>query len=209
MDHARAARRRQARRGALRRLERRRDARRRLDLSVRRAAIATSSAFRADIELKARSDDPLFFAVVDNATGRAVGYQTLMRIDPANRVIEVGNVMYTPAMQRTPAATEAQYLFARLCVRRPRQSPLRMEVQQPQRALEARGDALWLLLRGRFSPAHDRQGPQSRHRLVCDARQRMAGAQGGLRTLACAGQFRRRGPPEDSPFRPHAEGPTR
>lgn len=69
--------------------------------------------FRAAIELKARSDDPLFFAVVDNATGRAVGYQTLMRIDAANRVIEVGNVMYTPAMQRTPGATEAQYLFAR------------------------------------------------------------------------------------------------
>ena len=69
--------------------------------------------FRAAIELKARSDDPLFFAVVDSATGRAVGYQTLMRIDAANRVIEVGNVMYTPAMQRTPAATEAQYLFAR------------------------------------------------------------------------------------------------
>ncbi len=70
-------------------------------------------AFRGAIELKACSDDPLFFAVVDNATGRAVGYQTLMRIDAANRVIEVGNVMYTPAMQRTPGATEAQYLFAR------------------------------------------------------------------------------------------------
>ena len=51
--------------------------------------------------------------MVDNATGRAVGYQTLMRIDAANRVIEVGNVMYTPAMQRTAGATEAQYLFAR------------------------------------------------------------------------------------------------
>ena len=69
--------------------------------------------FRAAIALKARSDDPLFFAVVDNSTGRAVGYQTLMRIDAANRVIEVGNVMYTPAMQRTPGATEAQYLFAK------------------------------------------------------------------------------------------------
>jgi RimJ/RimL family protein N-acetyltransferase len=68
--------------------------------------------FRSNIELKARSADPLFFAVVDNSSGRAVGYQTLMRIDPANRVIEVGNIMYTPAMQRTPAATEAQYLFA-------------------------------------------------------------------------------------------------
>ena len=68
--------------------------------------------FRAGLDAKARSDDPLFFAVVDNATGRALGWQTLMRIDAANRVVEVGNVMYTPALQRTPGATEAQYLFA-------------------------------------------------------------------------------------------------
>jgi RimJ/RimL family protein N-acetyltransferase len=69
--------------------------------------------FRANIEDKARSADPLYFAVIDNRSGRAVGYQTLMRIDAPNRVIEVGNVMYTPAMQRTAGATEAQYLFAR------------------------------------------------------------------------------------------------
>jgi RimJ/RimL family protein N-acetyltransferase len=68
--------------------------------------------FRDDLETKARSADPLFFAVVDNASGRAVGYQTLMRIDASNRVIEVGNIMYTPAIQRTAGATEAQYLFA-------------------------------------------------------------------------------------------------
>ncbi len=74
---------------------------------------ATLSDFAADIELKARSVDPHFFAVVDNSSGRAVGYQALMRIDPNNRVIEVGNILYTPAMQRTAGATEAQYLFAR------------------------------------------------------------------------------------------------
>ena len=69
--------------------------------------------FRASLEAKARSTDPLFFAVIDNSSGRALGYQTLMRIDAANRVIEVGNIMYTPAMQRTAGATEAQYLFGR------------------------------------------------------------------------------------------------
>jgi RimJ/RimL family protein N-acetyltransferase len=69
--------------------------------------------FRSNIELKARSADPLFFAVVDNSSGRAVGYQTLMRVDPANRVIEVGNIMYTPAVRCIAGATEAQYLFAR------------------------------------------------------------------------------------------------
>jgi len=40
--------------------------------------------FRASLETKARSEDPLFFAVIDNATGRALGYQTLMRFDAAN-----------------------------------------------------------------------------------------------------------------------------
>jgi RimJ/RimL family protein N-acetyltransferase len=74
---------------------------------------ARSDDFAADVELKARSVDPHFFAVVDNVSGRALGYQALMRIDPANRVIEVGNIMYTPALQRTRGATEAQYLSAR------------------------------------------------------------------------------------------------
>src|ERR1700690_393695 len=69
--------------------------------------------FRANIEAKARSTDPLFFAVTDNASGTPVGYQTFLRIDPPNRVIEVGNIMYTPAMQRTACATEVQYLFAK------------------------------------------------------------------------------------------------
>ena len=68
--------------------------------------------FRASLETKAHSEDPLFFAVIDNASGRALGYQTLMRFDAANRVVEVGNIMYTPALQRTAGATEAQYLFA-------------------------------------------------------------------------------------------------
>lgn len=71
------------------------------------------AVFAANIAVKAQSADPLFFAILDNASGEAVGYQTLMRIDVVNRVVEVGNVLYTPAMQRTIGATEAQYLFAR------------------------------------------------------------------------------------------------
>jgi RimJ/RimL family protein N-acetyltransferase len=69
--------------------------------------------FRASLEAKARSEDPLFFTVIDNKTGRALGYQTLMRFDPPHRAIEVGNIMYAPPMQRTIGATEAQYLFAK------------------------------------------------------------------------------------------------
>ncbi len=72
-----------------------------------------AAAFKADIAAKAQSADPLFFAILDNASGSAVGYQTLMRVEATHRVIEVGNILYTPTMQRTIGATEAQYLFAR------------------------------------------------------------------------------------------------
>ena len=71
------------------------------------------AAFDAALAAKAKSEDPLFFAILDNATGRAIGYQTLMRIDAGNRVVEVGNILYGAPMQRTAGATEAQYLFAR------------------------------------------------------------------------------------------------
>jgi RimJ/RimL family protein N-acetyltransferase len=61
----------------------------------------------------ASASDPLFFAIVDQASGHAVGLASLMRIDPPNRVIEVGGILYTPALQRTPGATEAMYLMAK------------------------------------------------------------------------------------------------
>ena len=74
---------------------------------------ADAAVFKANIAAKAQSADPLFFAILDNASGAPVGYQTLMRVDATHRVVEVGNVLYTPAIQRTVGATEAQYLFAR------------------------------------------------------------------------------------------------
>jgi RimJ/RimL family protein N-acetyltransferase len=62
---------------------------------------------------KAASEDPFFFAILDRRTGLAAGHASLMRIDPKNRVIEVGGIMYSPALQRTREATEAMYLMAR------------------------------------------------------------------------------------------------
>ena len=38
---------------------------------------ADPAAFKAVVAAQAKSEDPLFFAVVDNASGMAVGYQTL------------------------------------------------------------------------------------------------------------------------------------
>ncbi|MCL4710851.1 MAG: GNAT family N-acetyltransferase [Pseudorhodoplanes sp.] len=57
-------------------------------------------------------DDPYAYAIVDSG-GRAAGIATLMEIKPAMRSIEVGHIVYAPALQRTPLGTEAQYLLAR------------------------------------------------------------------------------------------------
>jgi RimJ/RimL family protein N-acetyltransferase len=70
------------------------------------------TAFEAHLAACAASADPLFYAILDARTGKAVGHAALMRIDQANRVIEVGNILYTPALQRTPGATEAMRLLA-------------------------------------------------------------------------------------------------
>jgi RimJ/RimL family protein N-acetyltransferase len=71
---------------------------------------AETAAEIADVSAK---DDPLFYAVVDKATGEAQGRQALMRIVPEHGVIEVGGVYWGPALARTRKATEALYLHAR------------------------------------------------------------------------------------------------
>jgi RimJ/RimL family protein N-acetyltransferase len=56
--------------------------------------------------------DPYYYAIVE-PSGRTVGLATLMSIRPDMRVVEVGNILLSPALQRTALATEAQYLLAR------------------------------------------------------------------------------------------------
>ncbi|MGE3876077.1 MAG: GNAT family N-acetyltransferase [Parvibaculaceae bacterium] len=73
---------------------------------------ADAAAFTAWLEKIAASADPMFFAVIDKSTGKAEGRQALMRIDPVHGVIEIGNILWGPAIARTRVATEALYLFA-------------------------------------------------------------------------------------------------
>jgi RimJ/RimL family protein N-acetyltransferase len=69
-------------------------------------------AFSKWIASRLPLEDPYSYAVVE-PSGRAVGISTLMEIKPVMRVIEVGHIVYSPALQRTRLATEAQYLLAR------------------------------------------------------------------------------------------------
>jgi RimJ/RimL family protein N-acetyltransferase len=63
------------------------------------------------LEKAQASEDPLFFAAIDKASKRIAGRQSLMRIEPAFGVIEIGQIYWSSLIARTPAATEAQYLF--------------------------------------------------------------------------------------------------
>ncbi len=58
----------------------------------------------------ATQHDSVAWAVRPVATGRVTGWLTLMSIEPKNAAIELGNIWFAPAMQRTAAATEAMFL---------------------------------------------------------------------------------------------------
>ena len=71
------------------------------------------AAFDTRLWQMAASKDPLFFSILDQGSRVAVGFASYLRIEPAHRGIEVGSILFTPALQRTPGATEAMYLMAR------------------------------------------------------------------------------------------------
>jgi RimJ/RimL family protein N-acetyltransferase len=74
---------------------------------------ASPADMAAWIAKMSAGDDPLFSAVIDKASGRAAGRQALMRITPEHGVIEIGNILWGPAISRTRVATEALFLAAR------------------------------------------------------------------------------------------------
>ncbi len=74
----------------------------------------SQAQFDTWLEKAAAGADPLFFAVIDKRTGRAEGRQALMRIDAAHGVIEIGSILWGPAIARSRISTEALYLFASL-----------------------------------------------------------------------------------------------
>ncbi|MGH7098208.1 MAG: GNAT family N-acetyltransferase [Stellaceae bacterium] len=78
-----------------------------------RGPYASFAAYREWVEAACQSEDPLCHAIIDVASGRAVGVASYLRIDKTAGVIEVGSITYSPLLQRRPAATEAMYLMMR------------------------------------------------------------------------------------------------
>ena len=71
----------------------------------------TCEAYRDFLASCVASPDPLHHTVIDLATGKAVGTLSLMRIDKANGVIEVGFVVFSQRLQKTRMATESIFLL--------------------------------------------------------------------------------------------------
>ena len=86
----------------------------------------------------ATATDPLYFAVIDRETGRVEGRQTLMRIAPAHRCIEVGNIYWGPPDRGHQGRHRSVVSLRRLCPGDPRLSALRMEMRRAQRAVAPR-----------------------------------------------------------------------
>jgi RimJ/RimL family protein N-acetyltransferase len=71
----------------------------------------SEAALRQAVQEKQEAKNAVFLAILPHATGEAAGYASFMRAEPAHGVVEVGNILLAPALQRTTAATEAMYLM--------------------------------------------------------------------------------------------------
>ena len=118
---------------------------------------------------RGRPDAPTLF-LCDHPRGRPtpLGVAALMRVDIANGVVEVGHICLGAGPAAQPRRDRGDPPARRLGLRG-RLPAVRVEVRRRQRPEPPCRRSLRLRLRGHIPPAHDRQGPKPRHRLVRDA----------------------------------------
>jgi len=74
---------------------------------------ATEATLRSHVAAFASQHDPLAWAIRPHRSGTVDGWLTLMDIQPGNAAIEIGNIWFSPRLQRSRAATEAMFLVMR------------------------------------------------------------------------------------------------
>ena len=72
---------------------------------------SSASQYHRWVRDQAEQSDPRFYAIKNLLTGNWEGVASYLRITPASGSIEVGHINFSPALQQTPAATEAMYLM--------------------------------------------------------------------------------------------------
>ena len=142
----------------------------------------TAAAYDAWLRRMAAGDDPLFFTLVDRATGAPGGRRQLSAHRPRGRIdrgrphqlLAAGAAH--PRRHRGDVPDDARRLRARL-------SPLRMEVRRPERAVaRAPPIGFGFTYEGLFRQADDLQGPQPRYGVVLDRRSRVPGHRTSVRS---------------------------
>ena len=73
---------------------------------------ADLATYRDWLDRMAASEDPLFYSLCDKSDGKAAGVAAYLRIDPIMGSVEIGHLNFAPRLQKTRAATEAQFLLA-------------------------------------------------------------------------------------------------
>lgn len=71
----------------------------------------SASQFHRFVRGTEANRDPYMLAIRLGAKGAVVGFASFLNIKPAAGSIEVGFIMMSPKLQRTPAATEAMFLM--------------------------------------------------------------------------------------------------
>ena len=74
---------------------------------------ATLAEYRAWLDDACANPDRLYHAIRDNAQGRTVGVAVYQNCVESMGTIEIGGLVFSPLLQRRPAATEAMYLMMR------------------------------------------------------------------------------------------------
>lgn len=72
---------------------------------------ANEAAFAAWLAKMEVSEDPLFFSIVPLGIDRAFGMASFLRTDAKQGVTEIGSIWFSPALQRTRAASESIFLM--------------------------------------------------------------------------------------------------
>jgi RimJ/RimL family protein N-acetyltransferase len=72
---------------------------------------ATLADYRKWVEGSCADKTRLFHAIIDQASGKAVGVAAYANMQPVHGTIEVGALNFSPRLQHRPAATEAMYLM--------------------------------------------------------------------------------------------------
>jgi RimJ/RimL family protein N-acetyltransferase len=72
---------------------------------------SSAAQYHRWVKDQAAQSDPFFYAIQNLETGQWEGVASYLRITPDMGSIEVGHINFSPALQKTRAATEAMYLM--------------------------------------------------------------------------------------------------